>query len=260
MTKQSLAGVGVLVTRPEQQAETLVDAIEQRGGTAIRFPVLQIVARDPADVAAEAQAMESPDIVIFVSSNAVRYGLQHAGDARIAAVGPTTAAAVEAAGRTVDILAADGFDSEHLLATEALKNVAGKTVRIMRGQDGRELLAISLRERGAHVDYLPVYERSLPNYAADAVDAVVAKWRSGGINVVTAMSVASFENLITLLPEAAQELLGRTPLVTPAERVLKIALNQFPNLPAELAEGPDADQMVRTVVRAMVPKTGTSGP
>ena len=76
-------------------------------------------------------------------------------------------------------------------------------------------------------------------------------WESGQIHVVTAMSVASFKNLIELLPESAISLLTRTPLVTPAERVLKEALDQFPELPTILAEAPDADEMVRGVVRAI---------
>ncbi|MEA3242729.1 MAG: uroporphyrinogen-III synthase, partial [Pseudomonadota bacterium] len=42
-----LQGVGVLVTRPAHQADSLCELIRQQGGTAIRFPVLEI--RPPAD-------------------------------------------------------------------------------------------------------------------------------------------------------------------------------------------------------------------
>jgi uroporphyrinogen-III synthase len=37
-----LDGVGVLVTRPAHQAEQLCALVEQQGGTAIPFPVLEI--------------------------------------------------------------------------------------------------------------------------------------------------------------------------------------------------------------------------
>ena len=57
MTESPLAGVGVLVTRPEHQADELVAAIERRGGVAIRFPTLQIIARDANDVAGAAQGL-----------------------------------------------------------------------------------------------------------------------------------------------------------------------------------------------------------
>lgn len=248
MTELPLAGIGVLVTRPEQQSAALARAIERNGGTAIRFPTLQILARDPVTVAAEASTLKTPDIAVFVSSNAVQYGLQHAGDASIAVVGPATAAAIETAGRSVDILSTSGFDSEHLLLEPELQDVDGKTIRIIRGQDGRELLATTLRDRGALVDYLPVYERLLPDHPADTIAAIASRWDSGGINVVTAMSVASFENLVALLPVQTLELLARTPLVTPAARVLKEALSQFPTLPAILAETSDADEIVNAIV------------
>jgi len=247
MTDLSLAGVGVLVTRPQHQAAGLVDAIERRGGKAVPFPTIQIVARDLAQVSSDAAQLPDPDIAIFVSSNAVQHGLQHVLNARIAAVGPATAKAIEAAGRSVDILSVTGFDSEHLLAKAELADLSGKTVRIIRGQDGRELLATTLRNRGAHVDYLSVYERTMPSYGAAAVDTITSEWELGGINVVTAMSVAALLNLISLLPEPTRKLLARTPLVTPAARVLKEALNQFPDLPAALSDGPGADEIARTI-------------
>ena len=255
MTELPLAGVGVLVTRPEHQAHDLVNAIERSGGSAHLFPTLQIIARDAADIAADVSKLSNPDIAIFVSSNAVRFGLSYAANARVAVVGPATATAIEAAGRAVDIRAERGFDSEHLLQALQQLEVAGKTVRIIRGQDGRELLAEALRERGAVVEYLSVYERLLPEYAAQTINSIAAKWRCGDIDVVTAMSVASFNNLVALLPDSVRELLAGTPLVTPATRVLKEALNQFPNLPVILADAPDADE----IVKAIVATTGAAG-
>lgn len=251
MTESPLAGVGVLVTRPEHQAAELVAAIERRGGAAICFPTLQIVARDANDVAAAAAGLAAADIVVFVSSNAVKFGMQYAGDARIATLGPATADAVAASGRHVGICSTSGFDSEHLLQEKELANVAGKTVRIIRGQDGRELLAETLRARGASVDYLTVYERLLPNHTASEVNSITAKLRSGEVSVITAMSVASFSNLVSLLPESAHELLARTALVTPAKRVLKEALIQFPSLPVALSATTDADAIVDTVVASI---------
>lgn len=249
MAERLLAGIGVLVTRPEHQAEDLAAAIEQLGGTAIRFATLEIHARDAATVSAAAARLPHPDIVIFVSSNAVRYGMHVVGDARIAVIGPATAAAVAAAGRHVDIAAAAGFDSETLLQAPELTNLAGKTITIVRGQDGRELLATTLRERGAAVNYLCAYERVAATHTSAEIEALLARWQAGGIAVVTALSVASFEQLVAALPAAAQRLLARTPLVTPAARVLKQADNQFPGLPVVLADGPDTAAMVRAIVK-----------
>jgi uroporphyrinogen-III synthase len=248
MPDKPLAGVGVLVTRPKHQSDALVAAIRHAGGNPIRFPSMEIAAVDAATVAAE---LATPEIAIFVSSNAVEHGLQYADGARIAVVGPATAAAVEAAGRSVNISSGTGFDSEQLLAAAELFSVTGKRIRIIRGQDGRELLADTLRARGAQIDYLQVYERRVPLYSLDEVESLLHVWESGRINVVTVMSVASFRNLLELLPESAIPLLTRTPLVTPAERVLKEVIDMFPELPTTLAAAPDADEMVRGVDRAI---------
>ncbi len=247
MSDTALAGVSVLVTRPDQQADELVQAIENLGGQAVRFPTIEIVPREGANISASVAALPHPDIAIFVSSNAVRYGLAFAQSDRIAAIGPATAAAIEAAGRSVDIRPASGFDSEHLLGEAALQQVSNTTIRIIRGQDGREMLATTLRDRGATVDFLAVYDRLMPEYETARIDAYASEWQSGNINVVTAMSVASLENLIALTPDSCLHLLARTPLVTPASRVIKEALNRFPDIPAVLAKGPHADEIVRTI-------------
>ena len=254
MTDAALAGVGVLVTRPTQQSAVLIAAIEAAGGKGIAFPVMEIVPRSPQDIEAEVNALSEPDIVIYVSSNAVEHGLAWDSEGAVAVVGPATAAAIEAAARIVDIRPADGYDSEHLLAEPALNDVRGKTVRIVRGNTGRELLADTLRERGATVDYLPVYDRRMPSHPAADIATLAGHWQAGDIDVTTVMSVESLRNLITLVPESCSRALAETPLVTPAARVLKEAQECLPECPVHLATGPGADEMVTAI--AAIPALG----
>ena len=248
MADRPLKGVGVLVTRPRAQAAELVTAIEREGGDAFCFPVIDIVPRDATLVAPEAEALPEPDIVIFVSRNAVDHGLLYTNRGRVAVIGPATAAAVEAAGHVVDIQPAAGYDSEHLLAEPELQDVAGKQVRIVRGSQGRELLAEQLTARGAEVNYLSVYERRLPEPGPDMLAEIEARWRRGDINVVTVMSVQSLVNLLALLPAWCLEQMEETPLVTPAGRVLKEVLDRYPASRPVLAAGPQADDMVRAII------------
>ena len=248
MADRPLQGVGVLVTRPRTQANELVNAIEVQGGHAFCFPVIEITPFDTNRVDKEAAALEQPDIVIFVSRNAVEYGIGYTGDGLIAVIGPATANAVRAAGRVVDIQPASGFDSEHLLAEDALRDVAGKRVRIIRGATGRELLADKLTARGALVDYLSVYERRQPQPGPETLADLESRWRQGHINVVTVMSVQSLTNLIDLLPAWCRQQLELTPLVTPAGRVLKEALDRYPASRPVLASGPGADDMVKAII------------
>jgi uroporphyrinogen-III synthase len=256
MPEAPLKGVGILVTRPRTQAAELVDAIESRGGTAYCFPVLEIVPFDELDVRNSVSHLGKPDIVIFVSRNAVEHGIGYTGGGAIAVIGPGTARAVAAAGRVVDVVPVAGYDSEHLLAEARLQDVAGKRVRIIRGSDGRELLAEELKRRGAIVEYLSVYERRLPQVDADSRADLERRWRRGDIDVVTVMSVQSFTNLLQLLPPWCVGQLESTPLVTPAGRVLKEVLSRFPASRAILAPGPGAEDMAEAIIALQTTDSG----
>ncbi len=253
MAETPLEGVGVLVTRPRTQAAELVSAIEEQGGEAFCFPVIDIVALDQSRVSAEASAMPSPDVTIFISRNAVEYGLKYSGGGKIAVIGPATARAVRSAGRVVDIEPKDGHDSEHLLAEPGFQDIDGLDVRIIRGGKGRELLASELRNRGANINYLSVYERRLPVVSPDMLAELEARWRGGNISVITVMSVQSLQNLIKLLPDWCRSQLESTPLVTPAGRVLKEALDRYPASRPILSSGPQAGEMVQAIIALQSP-------
>lgn len=250
MSGRPLAGAGILVTRPRHQAGELEDAIARLGGRPVPFPVMEIRPVPVPERNAELARLKPADIVIFVSPNAVRHGLDCIGEARIAAIGPATRRAIEAAGSRVDITAATGYDSEHLLDTPELRDVRGKTVRIIRGRSGRELLADSLRQRGAVVEYLAVYERVVPEPSADELASLETLWSTGGIAAVVVMSVESLDNLLALLPDTLGKALARTRLVTPASRVIKEAQTRFPGIPTTLARGPQARDLADAIAKA----------
>ena len=258
MADGPLTGTGVLVTRPRTQAAELAATIERDGGRAFCFPVIEIVAREPQAIQDDAAEQATPDVVIFVSRNAVEHGIEYTGGARIAVIGPATAAAVKAAGRVVDIQPASGYDSEHLLAEAPLHEIAGTHVRIIRGSQGRELLAEELRARGATVDYLSVYERRLPDTDPDTVAELERCWRRGDINVITVMSVESLANLSRILPEWCAAQVASTPLVTPSGRVLKEALDRYPASRPVLAAGPGAEDMVQAIIALHSTDSGTA--
>ena len=249
MREKSLAGLRVLVTRPADQSDELVAAIEDSGGEAIRFPVIRISGRDPKTVAGEFATLPTPDIVIFVSSNAAEHGLPAVRDcgARLAAIGPATSAAISATGSRVDIAPTKGFDSEQLLLHPELQNVSGKTILIVRGKSGRELLGDTLRERGANVSYLAVYDRERNTIPAAEVESLDAAWRKGRIDCVTVMSVETLENLLLLLPATSLEALRKTPLVAPGERVIQTVMELVPGIPAIKASGPRAADILNAL-------------
>jgi uroporphyrinogen-III synthase len=250
VNERPLAGYRVLVTRPAHQARDLVAAIEGAGGEAIQFPVIQIVGRNRDIVAEEFSALPNPDVVIFVSRNAVDHGLEavRGNDAAIAAVGPATRAAIEAAGVDVSIESGEGFDSEHLLDHPALQNVRGKSVIIVRGESGRELLADTLRDRGAEVAYLSTYRREVRRAPQDEIESLDQIWCDNGIDCVTVLSVETLKNLLAQLPPGSLEQLRRTPLVAPGARVIQTAMALVPGIPAVQASGPQPADMLNALI------------
>ncbi len=256
MTEARLGGDGVLVTRPSHLADELAAAVTAAGGRVIAFPVIDIVPEDPGVIDSAMARLAPPDIVIFISRNAVLYGLDTPGSSKaaIAAIGPATRDALESAGRQVDIEPAGGFASEDLLAEPALADVAGKRIRIIRGKGGRELLADTLEQRGATVDYLDVYRREPHRFSGDELAALAGRWQAGDVRFVTAMSVASLDNLLRLLPAACLENLAAAQLVTPSTRVIQTALERIPSVPALLAKSPRATHMVEAMVAGRRPR------
>ena len=249
MSEPDLAGLGVLVTRPLHQAHELLSAIDAANGRAIPFPVLDIVSRPSDEMESDVAALPQPDIVVFVSANAVRAGYAAFANstAKIAAIGPATAQAIQAAGGTIDIVPKEGFDSDHLLATTALHTVKDKSIVIVRGQSGRELLAETLRHRGADVHYLSAYRRMTRSVPTDELERVNRAWQRGEIDAVVVMSVATLDALIELLPAESLDQLRKTPLVAPSERVIQTALQRLPGVSCIHSAGP----LVSDIVQAL---------
>lgn len=222
----SLSGWRVLVTRPVHQAEGLCRLLREHGAEPIRFPTLSIEPpSDPERARAVLARLEEFDLAIFISANAIEQYLQFM-DAplpttlRLAVVGKASARALETAGYRVDHQPVDGADSEALLALPELQQVAGQRVVIIRGEGGRELLADTLRARGAQVEYAEVYRRTVPT----ADTAVLSnRWRNDGIDAVTVTSNQTLQNLYDLLDPVGRECLLRTPLVVVSPRAEELA-------------------------------------
>ncbi len=249
MAEELLSGVGVLVTRPRAQAAPLVDAIEAAGGKAHLYPALEIVSREPDAIAEDRAQLPDPDITIFVSRNAARFGAAVVSGERVVAIGPATAAELAENGQPPSLVPDGGFDSESLLAMPDLKSCEGMNILIVRGGEGRGLLGETLSARGASVAYLPVYERAQPRPSEAELEALSDAWND--IGVVMLLSVETLDNLLRLLPSDCRETLSDRLLVTPSARVLKEVSDRIPASQPVLASGPEAVNMVDAVVASL---------
>ena len=213
------------MTRPREQAGELAQRIEQAGGRAILFPLLEISpAADPQQLQALVTRLHEFQLAIFISPNAVRYGMEaiRAADVtlpasvRIATVGQGSARALRDWGVNDVIVPQHGYDSEALLAVPELQNVQGWHVVIFRGDGGRELLGDTLKARGATVEYAACYQRSKPQQAVGPLLAA----HPDAISVTSSEAIA---NLWDMLDEAGRTQLASVPLFVPHARIAAAA-------------------------------------
>src|SRR5574340_1209124 len=108
MAEHPLAGLRIAVTRPRDQAAPLARRIEQAGGIPLLFPLLDIEsAADQAALREQVSRLAQFDLAIFISPNAVQYGMaaiRAAGELpknlKIATVGQGSAKALRELGVT----------------------------------------------------------------------------------------------------------------------------------------------------------------
>ena len=249
-----LHGVRVLVTRPEPAAGRLADAFTGEGAEVFRVPALAIApVEDTHSVERLRERLADVFALVFTSVNAVEgfFGLMPVAahdrlPEEVLAVGGATARALRLRGVTGVRTPSGRSDSEGLLACPQLaaRRVAGRLVALVKGEGGRNLLARELSSRGAQVLEANVYRRRAPERIAEMLGEV-----RESIDVVTATSVETLENLLDAAPWTASWLARRT-VVTVSERVAGVArardLSQV-----VVACGADAASIVEATARAV---------
>jgi uroporphyrinogen-III synthase len=162
----------IWLTRPAEQSAELQESLRSLGASTFSFPLLHIEQIEPQGLTlSRLQNLDQYDLVFYVSSNAARIGMefingwwpQYPAHILNFAVGPTTAAVLEAHGLVV-YYPQERMDSEAMLALPQLQEISGKKALIVRGIGGREILSEGLLARGAHVDYAELYQRLAPHY------------------------------------------------------------------------------------------------
>ncbi|MGH2869981.1 MAG: uroporphyrinogen-III C-methyltransferase [Solirubrobacteraceae bacterium] len=161
-----LAGLTVAVTRARAQASGLAAQLRELGAEVVQTPAIRIhpLPGAPPDLTVY-------DLVCLTSPNGVRLLFERlyaagqdarafarageAGGLRIAAIGPGTAAALREHGLIADVVP-ERFVAEGLV--EALADVPVSRALVARAAEARDVLPDALRERGAEVDVLALYE------------------------------------------------------------------------------------------------------
>ena len=220
-----LAGLGIVITRPARQAAAFAQKLAALGASPIVFPAIVIL--PPADRTSldDVQArLRDYDFAVFVSANAVEYGAPAAprwpASLVAFAPGPGTAEALAGAG-IVDVrVPRTTLDSEGLLALPELADVSGRRIVVFRGEGGRELLADTLRERGARVDLVSCYRCTAPSSGADGLVEALRERRAHAVTVTSSEGV---DNLWWVLGDEGRQLMTCLPVFAPHPRIVERA-------------------------------------
>lgn len=223
MSRPDLAGLRVLLTRPRGQNESLRARLLEAGAQVHQLPLLEIqpLAETPA-LRQQIMNLDRYQMVVVVSPNAAKQALELIDSywpqlplgIDWLTVGKGTAKVLRDYG--IDALAPpEGHDSEALLTLPRLQQVAGDKVLVLRGEGGRELLAQTLRERGAQVEFAELYRRVVPALSArDLTEALV----EFDPHAILLFSGSTFEHLWQLC-QAQGVVLSGPSLWLPSERV-----------------------------------------
>jgi uroporphyrinogen III methyltransferase/synthase len=175
LERRPLHGQVVAVTRARAQASELASRLRELGAEVVEAPAIRI----------EPLAVDLPDpsdhsLICFTSPNGVRlYLAALRGDARslagarIAAIGPGTATALREHGIEPDVVP-ERFVAEGLLEALAGEPLEGRRVLVARAAEARDVLPEGLRERGAIVDVLALYETVASPLSGEQTEALKA--------------------------------------------------------------------------------------
>jgi uroporphyrinogen III methyltransferase/synthase len=201
-----LSGRRVLVTRARTQASELADALEALGAEVVQFPTIRIAdAPDPAALRSAAARAAAFDWIVFTSANGVeRFWAALAetggdtralGGARVCAIGPATAAALDARGVRADLVPGEYVGEGVVDALAAADDLAGRRILLPRAEVARSALPDGLRQRGAEVVEVAAYSTVPDGAEAESVRERLAK---GGVDYVTFTASSTVRNFVDL--------------------------------------------------------------
>lgn len=207
--ERPLFGKRVAVTRTQKQASRMSRELRALGADVLEMPTIRISRSEGEDLREFATCVAEAhtyDWLIFTSPNAVTYFFEAfykiredaraIGGARIAAVGPGTAA------RLADFhVATDLIPDEHVAEElakafkEKVGSIENTTMLWVRAKGARDVLARELNEAGVILDEAIAYQTTPET---DDPNGSVARFREEGADFITFTSASTVEGFLDL--------------------------------------------------------------
>ncbi|MGL4860967.1 MAG: uroporphyrinogen-III synthase [Enterobacteriaceae bacterium] len=242
----------VLITRPSPEGQQLLARLLALNIKASHTPLIDFVpGQDLPRLIPLLQALQDGDLLIALSPRAVRYAAQHLQEQQIPwpsnihylAIGHGSAQLLAEACQQ-EVLSPEGAEiSEHLLQLPTLQQLSGRQVMLLRGNDGRQLLATTLQARGARVIRCECYRRYPLSY--DGTQLAI-DWQQQGINTLLITSGEMLDQIVSLVPDHARSWLLSCHLVVVSERLASLAL-QYGWRHIKIAQHADNDALLRAI-------------
>ncbi|RMG88638.1 MAG: uroporphyrinogen-III C-methyltransferase [Candidatus Dadabacteria bacterium] len=204
-----LFGKRVLVTRAAHQCAEFSELLRDHGAEAVELPLIELRPTGHASgTEATLRRLFAYDWVILTSGNAVRFLFERLdalgldarafGAARVCAVGPRTAEALEARGIRPDVVPGKYVAEALVEALATQTELRGASVLVPRAKEARDVIPNELTRLGAKVEVLPIYENVKPaTHPAEGLAAV----KEGALDLVTLASSSAARNYAELCRE-----------------------------------------------------------
>ena len=201
-----LWGQTVIVTRAREQASSLVSGLQEQGARVIQCPTIRVEELEDYSILHNAlENLHSYHWIVFTSTNGVekfwaqleehKLDARALGNAKVAAIGPATQAALKQRGIVPDLVPQSSI-SEDVAASMSNQDIKGKTVLIVRALEGREVLQEGLNKAGAQVVLAPCYRTVPDNSQAELARAEI---EAGRVRWITFTSSSTVQNFVDVL-------------------------------------------------------------
>jgi len=204
--KMPLFGKGIVITRPERQADDLACLLSAEGAHPIAFPTIKIVPPVSWQELDESiDKLVTYDWLIFTSANGVQFfferlreknnDIRNLKGIKICCIGPATARQIEGKGIQVDLVPKQ-FIAEGILQSFAAMDLKGSKILLPRASKARDVLPEGLKKLGASVDVVATYRTINSGRKKEDLAAIIC---DGKVDVITFTSSSTVSNFVEIM-------------------------------------------------------------
>ena len=206
LEQKPLFGKGIVITRPERQADDLARLLIAEGAHPIAFPTIKIVPPVSWQELDESiDKLTTYDWLIFTSANGVQFFFERLREKnkdvrdlkgiKICCIGPATARQIEDKGIKVDLVPKQ-FIAEGILQAFTTLDVKGSKILIPRAAKARDVLPEGLKKLGASVDVVTTYQTINSGRKKEELAALIY---DNKVDVITFTSSSTVTNFMEIM-------------------------------------------------------------